>query len=39
MRNKVAKRLRKEAQQATVGMSTQKTRRVYKGLKKEYKAK
>jgi hypothetical protein len=37
MRNKVAKRLRKEAQRETVGKSAKTTREVYQAKKKEYK--
>jgi hypothetical protein len=39
MRNKVAKRLRKEAKKETVGQSTQATRKIYQAKKREYKAK
>jgi hypothetical protein len=39
MRNKVAKRLRKEANKETVGESAQTTRKVYKAKKKNYKGK
>lgn len=39
MRNKVAKRLRKEAEKETVGKSTKETRKVYQAKKKQYKAK
>jgi hypothetical protein len=38
MRNKVAKRLRKEAEKETVGKSTRETKAVYKAKKKQYKA-
>lgn len=37
MRNKVAKRLRKEAEAETVGESAKTTRKVYQQKKKEYK--
>lgn len=38
MRNKVAKRLRKEAQKETVGQSVKATRKLYQAKKKQYKA-
>jgi hypothetical protein len=37
MRNKVAKRLRKEAENETVGKSSRETKIVYKAKKKQYK--
>jgi hypothetical protein len=39
MRNKVAKRLRKEAHKETVGKSEATTKALYKTKKKEYKCK
>lgn len=39
MRNKVAKRLRREAEKETIGKSVSTTRQVYKAKKKQYKAK
>jgi hypothetical protein len=39
MRNKVAKRLRKEAKKETIGKSESTTRAVYNEKKKQYKAK
>lgn len=39
MRNKVAKRLRKEAQKETVGQSVRVTRELYQAKKRQYKAK
>ena len=39
MRNKVAKRLRKEAEKETVGQSSKATRKTYQAKKKQYKAK
>ena len=39
MRNKVAKRLRKEANAETVGESKKLTRKLYQQKKREYKAK
>lgn len=38
MRGKVAKRLRREAEQLTVGKSDAVTRSVYNGLKRKHKA-
>jgi hypothetical protein len=38
MRNKVAKRLRKEAQELTVGKTKSVTRKRYKLLKKQFKS-
>lgn len=39
MRNKVAKRLRKEAEKQMIGQSTKATRKRYQVMKKEYKGK
>lgn len=39
MRNKVAKRLRREAEKETVGQSAKVTRKFYLDKKKKYKAK
>jgi hypothetical protein len=39
MRGKVAKRLRKEAEKETVGLSPEETRKVYREKKKQYKIK
>lgn len=39
MRNKVAKRLRREAEKETVGKSASTTKLVYRAKKKQYKAK
>jgi hypothetical protein len=39
MRNKVAKRLRKQAQKETIGESASTTRLVYRDKKKAYKRK
>lgn len=39
MRNKVAKRLRRQAEAETIGKSKFITKKVYKKLKAEYKAK